>query len=66
MRGEPADTGLLQDALHGFYPAGTRPRAGASGNLLAAGRRQSGRADKAREAGLGPFFDVDEEGGRST
>ena len=25
MRGEPADAGLLQDALHGFNPAGTRP-----------------------------------------
>ncbi|CAN6279053.1 unnamed protein product [Urochloa humidicola] len=28
MRGEPADAGLLQDALHGFYPAGARPRGG--------------------------------------
>jgi len=25
VRGKPADTGLLQDALHGFNPAGTRP-----------------------------------------
>ncbi|CAN6273269.1 unnamed protein product [Urochloa humidicola] len=31
MRGEPADAGLLQDALHGFYPAATRPRGGAGG-----------------------------------
>ena len=60
MRGEPADTGLLQDALHGFYPAGTRPRAGASGNLLAAGG--GGRAAvPIKLERHDAFIDVDEE-----
>ncbi|KAF8652956.1 hypothetical protein HU200_062387 [Digitaria exilis] len=31
VHGEPADAGLLQDALHGFYPAGNRPRGGGGG-----------------------------------
>jgi hypothetical protein len=35
MQGEPADAGLLQDALHGFYPAGARPRGGGSRSLSA-------------------------------
>ncbi|CAL5021140.1 unnamed protein product [Urochloa decumbens] len=37
MRGEPADAGLLQDALHGFYPAGARSHGGAGRNLHPAG-----------------------------
>ena len=60
MRGEPADAGLLQDALHGFYPAGTRPCAGASGNLLAAGG--GGRAAvPIKLERHDAFIDVDEE-----
>ncbi|EES05354.1 hypothetical protein BDA96_04G213300 [Sorghum bicolor] len=45
LRSEPADAGLLQDALHDFYPF-TRPRAGGDGRrgLSAAG------ADDARAA----------------
>ncbi|KAG2659503.1 ethylene-responsive transcription factor 3-like [Panicum virgatum] len=60
MRGEPADAGLLQDALHGFYPAGTRPRAGASRNFAvgAAGGIAAVPIKQERQE----FIDVDEEG----
>ncbi|KAJ1279772.1 hypothetical protein BS78_04G181100 [Paspalum vaginatum] len=39
LRSEPADAGLLQDALHGFYPF-TRPRAGAGATCAAAPIKQ--------------------------
>ncbi|RLN09562.1 ethylene-responsive transcription factor ESR2-like [Panicum miliaceum] len=61
MRGEPADAGLLQDALHGFYPAGTRQRGGASRNLAAGtGSRAAVPIKQERHE---EFIDVDDEEG---
>ncbi|RCV07100.1 hypothetical protein SEVIR_1G220900v4 [Setaria viridis] len=66
MRGEPADAGLLQDALHGFYPAGTRPRGGASRSLSASGAdARAAAADvPVKQERYDAFVDIDgEEGG---
>ncbi|OEL21150.1 Ethylene-responsive transcription factor ESR2 [Dichanthelium oligosanthes] len=58
LRSEPADAGLLQDALHGFYPTGTQPRGGASARAAAAAAAVPVKLER-RKA----FIDVDEEEG---
>ncbi|CAO2046400.1 unnamed protein product [Urochloa humidicola] len=59
MRGEPADAGLLQDALHGFYPAGARPHGGAGRDLHPTGA--GGRAVPIKQERHEAFVEVDDD-----
>lgn len=65
LRSEPADAGLLQDALHGFYPF-TRPRAGGRrGQSAAAGARAACASAPIKQEGFvvpSPFAGVDWSG----
>ncbi|CAL4968501.1 unnamed protein product [Urochloa decumbens] len=65
MRGEPADAGLLQDALHGFYPAGARPHGGGGRNLhpAGAGGRAAAAAAPVKQERHEAFVGVDDEEG---